>query len=63
MKLVSQLVLQLDSCRLHMICEDVVKPLPLLCKVEALESFEPSNLVESNDAALIKGYQQLASRT
>ena len=63
MQLVSELVLKLDSCRLHMICEDVVKPLPLLCKVEALESFEPSNLVESNDAALIKGYQQLASRT
>ena len=56
-------MLQLDSCRLDMICEDVVKPLPLLCKVEALESFEASYFVESNDAALIKGYQQLASRT
>jgi len=45
-----------------MVCENVVKTLPLLCKIEALEGLEAADLVESYDSSLIKRDQELASR-
>ena len=60
-ELVLQLVLELDSCRLHVIGEEVVKFLPLLCEVVALKHAQAPDLVEADQAALVKRDQQLAT--
>ena len=59
--LVLKLVLELDPGRLHMVREGVVEALPVLREVVALEHFEPADLVEANDSALVERYQELAT--
>lgn len=53
---------ELDSRRLDMVGEDVVQAPPLLYKIEALQSLEPANFVETDDSALVKSDQQFATR-
>ena len=54
-------MLELDPGCLDVIREGVVQTLPLFPKIEALEHFEPADLMESNDTTLVKRDQELTT--